>query len=306
MFTKIWRVKDMRQIKKKLSILLIVCFLLSVTAAAVTAEKTGNDKYNGSRSPVKVVANFSVSPISGEAPLKVNFTDKSTGTPISWKWSFGDGKSSYQRNPEHIYNKAGNYTVTLTVKNNKSSDTEVKKRYITVTKQPIINVVANFSVSSTSGEAPLKVNFTDKSTGTPNSWKWSFGDGKSSYQRNPEHIYNKAGNYTVTLTVKKNKSIDTEAKKKYITVTKQKPVVFPIADFSVASNSVKESKPIKFIDKSTGLPTSWKWNFGDGKSSYQQNPKHKYDKEGTYTVSLKVTNKNGSNTKTTTIKVIKK
>ncbi len=63
--------------------------------------------------PNPPVAAFSASPTSGNVPLNVTFTDKSTGTPTSWKWSFGDGTNSTVQNPTHKYTKAGTYTVAL-------------------------------------------------------------------------------------------------------------------------------------------------------------------------------------------------
>ena len=82
------------------------------------------------------VAAFSASPTSGKAPLKVQFTDKSTGTPTSWKWNFGD-KTSYStaKNPSHKYSKAGKYTVKLTVKNAAGSNTKTMSEYIKVSKK---------------------------------------------------------------------------------------------------------------------------------------------------------------------------
>jgi beta propeller repeat protein len=67
---------------------------------------------------------FSAYPISGNAPMKVNFTDKSTGLPTSWSWNFGDGANSSIQNPEHTYSKEGNYTVNLTVSNAAGIDTK--------------------------------------------------------------------------------------------------------------------------------------------------------------------------------------
>jgi beta propeller repeat protein len=78
------------------------------------------------------IAAFSASPVSGKAPLKVQFTDKSTGTVTSWKWSFGDKTYSNQKNPKHTYSKPGKYTVSLTVKNAKGSNTKTISKYITV------------------------------------------------------------------------------------------------------------------------------------------------------------------------------
>jgi len=82
----------------------------------------------------KPVAAFSASPTSGKVQLKVTFTDKSTGSPAAWKWDFGDGSKSFLQNPTHKYSKAGTYTVSLTVKNAKGSNTKTISGYITVKK----------------------------------------------------------------------------------------------------------------------------------------------------------------------------
>ncbi|AKB55149.1 Chitin binding protein [Methanosarcina barkeri MS] len=250
----------------------------------------------GSTSPV---ADFSANPTSGNAPLKVTFADKSTGSPTSWKWDFGDGSKSYVQNPTHKYSKAGVYTVSLTAKNTKGSNTVTKKGYIKVVTKP----VAAFSASPTSGKTPLKVTFTDKSTGTPTSWFWNFGDGSKSYLQNPTHKYSKAGTYTVSLIVKNAAGRNSVTKTKYIKV-----ITKPVAAFSASPTSGKTPLKVTFTDKSTGTPAAWKWDFGDGSKSYHQNPVHKYSKAGTYTVSLTVKNAAGRNsvTKTKYIKVVTK
>ncbi len=84
--------------------------------------------------PVAPVANFSGLPTTGNAPLNVNFTDLSTGTPTSWAWTFGDGGTSTAQNPSYIYNSVGIYTVTLTATNSTGSDIATKTNYITVTE----------------------------------------------------------------------------------------------------------------------------------------------------------------------------
>ena len=165
--------------------------------------------------PISPVASFSASPTSGKAPLNVAFTDKSTGTPTKWKWTFGDGATSTKQNPIYKYSKAGKYKVTLTVTNAAGSDTATKTDYIKVIAKP----VAAFSAKPTSGKAPLNVKFTDTSTGIPDKWKWSFGDGKTSTKQNPEHQYSQEGKYKVTLTVSNAAGGSTVTKTNYITVT---------------------------------------------------------------------------------------
>ena len=78
------------------------------------------------------VAAFSASPTSGKAPLTIAFTDKSTGKPTLWTWSFGDKTYSAAKNPVHKYTAAGNYTVSFTVKNAAGSNTKIMSGYIKV------------------------------------------------------------------------------------------------------------------------------------------------------------------------------
>jgi len=82
--------------------------------------------------PAAPVADFSGLPTSGFAPLTVDFTDLSTGSPTGWDWAFGDGGTSNEQSPIYTYNNAGTYTVSLTVTNAYGSDGETKVEYITV------------------------------------------------------------------------------------------------------------------------------------------------------------------------------
>ena len=82
--------------------------------------------------PVLPVAAFSACPVSGKAPLKVKFRDKSTGSPTSWRWNFGDNCTSTAQNPIHKYLKKGEYTVSLKVKNAAGCDIVKKTQYVIV------------------------------------------------------------------------------------------------------------------------------------------------------------------------------
>jgi len=70
--------------------------------------------------------------MSGKAPLKVQLTDKSTGVPTYWSWTFGDGEKTAAKNPVHTYKKAGSYTVSLTVKNYYLNNKKTVSKMITV------------------------------------------------------------------------------------------------------------------------------------------------------------------------------
>jgi len=240
------------------------------------------------------VANFSSNVTSGSAPLSVQFTDLSENA-AGWKWTFGDGDTSTEQNPVHTYKKLGKYTVKLTVNNAQGSNTISKSKYINVVI--IVNPPrAAFSASPTFGKAPLTVSFTDKSTRSPTSWKWTFGDGTFSTEQNPVHTYSKVGQYMVKLTVKNAAGSNTALKSNYIIVTNT--LIPPTAAFSASPTSGNAPLTVTFTDKSKNSPDSWKWNFGDGSSSTEQNPVHTYSKVGQYIVTLTVKNAAGSNTKT--------
>ncbi|AKB58388.1 glutaminyl-peptide cyclotransferase [Methanosarcina barkeri] len=266
---------------------------LTVTneAGSNTATKSKYITVKTSQAPVAV---FYASPKSGTAPLSVKFTDKSTGKPTKWKWSFGDGKTSTEKSPTHKYSKTGKYTVKLTVTNAAGSNTATKSKYITVKTSQA--PVAVFYASPKSGTAPLSVKFTDKSTGKPTKWKWSFGDGKTSTEKSPTHTYSKEGKYTVKLTVTNAAGSNTATKSKYIMVTETSQA--PTADFWGWPLSGDAPLKVTFTETSKGSPTSWKWDFGDGKYSTEKSPTHTYSAAGTYTVKLTATNAAGSSTKT--------
>ena len=83
-----------------------------------------------------LTASFTATPASGTVPLTVHFSDTSTGTVTNRLWDFGDSSSSTDTNPVHIYNAAGNYTVSLTVLGTLGSNTLTRTGYITVTQPP--------------------------------------------------------------------------------------------------------------------------------------------------------------------------
>ena len=169
-----------------------------------------------------IIADFEGNPISGNAPLTVNFTDLSSGDPVSWGWDFGDGVgASFAQNPSYTYVESGTYDVTLIVANiDLYMDMVTKYNYITVTEPTGNPPTANFSANQTSGEAPLTVQFTDLSTDNPTSWSWDFGDGiGTSTAQNPSYEYASVGTYTVTLTATNIYGSDTVDRVDYITVS---------------------------------------------------------------------------------------
>ncbi|WP_229389746.1 PGF-pre-PGF domain-containing protein [Methanosarcina sp. DH2] len=157
---------------------------------------------------------------------------------------------------------------------------------------------ADFSASTTSGNAPLTVTFTDKSTESPNSWNWNFGDETSSAEKNPVHTYDKAGNYTVNLTV--SNALGSTSKTLEIIVEEVK--VIPTANFKTNVTSGYAPLTVQFTDlseNSTGR--SWDFNNDWKGDSSEANPVYTFTSPGTYNVNLTAINENGTSTKTVTI-----
>ncbi|MEN6611272.1 MAG: PKD domain-containing protein [Methanoregulaceae archaeon] len=167
--------------------------------------------------------NFTANITSGTNPLTVQFNDTTIKSVVSWSWDFGDGGTSTEQNPMHVYSAAGTYTVSLTAATHQgTSATKTQSGYITVTSSSSGGVASGsssdsdssgtgmvthkvaFSSNATTGVPPLVVQFTDTST-IPNvtKWSWDFnGDNiPDSSDRNATYTYRKIGNYSVTLRV---------------------------------------------------------------------------------------------------------
>jgi PKD repeat protein len=225
---------------------------------------------------------FIANPVSGDVPLSVKFTDMTSGSVASWRWDFGDGKSSTEQNPTHTYWTAGVYNVILTVSNEYGQADIAKNGYVTV----VGDLTARFAADPATGKAPLTVRFEDRSLGGPTAWAWDFGDGTTANVRNPSHTFTEPGSYDVKLTVSR---ADTSS-----SVTQVLNVGgVPNTDFVGSPLEVSVGEIVRFTDKTTNSPTAWTWNFGDMAESTYQNPSHAYQLKGIYTVSLVTRNENG-------------
>ena len=234
------------------------------------------------------VAQFDAHYAYTTVPTKVMFVDNSMGsTPMTYLWDFGDGSTSTEITPSHMYTQQGMYTAKLTVTNEFGSSTEIKKDYISIGKAP----VADFSAVPTSGNVPMAAKFTDGSQGQVTTWLWDFGDGQRSSEKDPVHIYLTGGVYNVILTVSNEYGTSDKTKTNHITVAG--PLT---SKFGADPSSGREPLLVKFSDRSIGSPTTWKWDFGDGASSTKQNPTHTFTSGGAFDVKLDITR--GVNTAT--------
>ena len=228
----------------------------------------------------------------------VNFNDNSTNDPITWEWDFGDGTKGYDTDPSHAYDAPGTYTVSLYAENYNGCGTTIVKPdlvYVQETAYP------EFDADPTTGCESITVNFTNNSYGDIYSYLWDFGDGTTSTAENPApHTYG-PGSYTVSLTTEGDPlcGYTSTTKEQYITVYEPLEAAFE-ADPTSTCLEMQEDLLVNFTSLSTGDIDSWRWDFGDGYTSTEENPSHTYTTPGKYTVSLTVTGPCGQDIETRT------
>lgn len=234
----------------------------------------------------KPVVNFSLPDIClrDEAVFQ-NLSSVPAGT-LSYKWFFGDGNTSTEVNPRHRYAAVGNYAVKLVVTSDKGCRDSLTTTYTINGSTP----APNFTISSFCQREG--VSFQDASSvafGKVVRWEWNFGDGSTSIEQNPQHVYAAAGTYQVSLRVWSG-IICTDVITKTITVLPS-----PTATFTSPATACTGQKTI-FTNTSLANgsdPLTYSWTFGDGTSSSEASPAHTFTTPGTYTVTLISTGASG-------------
>jgi len=240
-------------------------------------------------------ANFAFTPgCIGQETCFEDLSIAHTDSITSWGWTFGDGGTSDEKNPCHIYFYGGDFTVTLTVINSNGCVSE------TFEQQVIIDQYAPepFFEASTIcfGDTTFFTNLTDTNGIQVDLWEWDFGDpasGPDNYSAffEPYHIFSHQGDFNVKLKVQNmNGCYDSIVSP--ITLDSLPEALFTMPD------TIAMGVQVTFNDQSldNGIPIITRvWDFGDG-STPVVNPNpvvHTYTESGTYDVCLMVTNTNG-------------
>lgn len=204
--------------------------------------------------------------------------------PYEFYWTFGDGSLGFGDTVQHIYQEAGVYTATLDVSDSLGCSATCQT-FMTISP----NLTVGFSVDSLVGCAPFTVQFTNLSENAVTNY-WNFGDGSGSTQVSPSHTYTAPGTYDVGLWVFAGNGSDS------ISVFQQLHVnPAPLANFQdFVANPQIGGDTVQFADNSINA-NSWFWDFDDPASgadnnSTEQNPLHVFANNGTYDVTLVVTN----------------
>jgi len=247
----------------------------------VTAVDVANNRNVQFSDDVGVVPRVFTAAITPPAARETTFL-KSLAAPPG---KLGDGVTpgpvtgGKLRNSVIVTGPAGTVTVT---------DFVIAGRLVTA-----VIPVASFTALPATGGAPLTVNFADTSTGPAATWDWNFGDGTAHATVGaPTHVFTTPGTFTVTLIV--TNLAGTATTTRVVTVAPGVTAI-PVASFLASATSGAAPLAVSFTDTTTGVPTTWSWNFGDATpASAVQNPVHTYTAAGTFTVTELVTNALGS------------
>ncbi len=225
------------------------------------------------------VANFSTNATSGCGPLAVNFTNTSTNGQ-TYYWTFGDGNTSTQLNPVHLYATPGNYTVALVAVNGQQTDTLVASNLIMVHPSPTVSFSSLSSVCS--GDS-----FSLAHTATGGStYLWDLGDGTFSTDEFPTYAYDSAGSYTIALLV-------TSAAGCSQLATASAPVVVsaaPAVDLTVdTSFSCQANYGFQFNVSDSTL-NSYQWHLGTTSQNGSSQWTQAFGSTGVYPVAVTGTN----------------
>jgi len=193
-------------------------------------------------------------------------------------WDFGDGETSDELNPIHVYQNPGTYTVTLIIENFCSTDSHTSD--VTITENLPI---ADFSQSSSAVCAGNSVLYTNNSIDA-STYQWEFEGGlpAQSTQESPVVVYTTPGVFDVSLIAINEDGDLSIVKEETINV-----IGNPVADFDINQNE----NTVSFARLNSDLSPTW--DFGDGNTSTNNNPTHTYSLAGEYVITMTVANNCG-------------
>lgn len=229
-------------------------------------------------------ANFLAAPAVQQFPnATVDLINLSAANATSgYTWSWGDGNTVFSNDPndpvEYTYDTWGEFNIVLQVGNDLCNDTASQ----------VVRIDPPLPIASFEGEGegcmPLVVSFTNTSTYGV-TYEWNFGDGGSSFEENPTHVYYQAGTYNVTLTVTgPGGQVDVAAVPGAVTVHPRAE-----AFFTVNPPVIQVPDQVFFLNLSNNA-SIYEWDFGDGNMSNAVSPHHFYETLGWHSVTLVANN----------------
>jgi len=228
-------------------------------------------------------SSFSASTNGCSLPVGVTFNNTSSGG-TSYSWNFGNSQTSTLQNPPtQNYATAGTYDITLITTNSFGcKDTLI---------QPI--VVSNFQsgiIAPATACANTPVTIQDGSTIGANAWNWTFTGATTptSGSQNNSVTWSTPGTYNISLSSQNTGSGCSGNASQQITI-----LPLPVPSFT--NNPTTGCAPLPVTFNNTSGAGTFVWNFGDGSPNFtgQNPPVHTYNSNGSYTVTLTMTNASG-------------
>ncbi len=252
-------------------------------------------------------ASFTASALTGVAPLAIQFTNNSFPSATSFIWNFGDATStSTLKNPTHIFYTTGKNKVKLIAFNGKGCIDSFETIINVIDSCADIKNVAAFYSSISNGPEPLTVQFKATTATSAKTFIWNFGDGTAtSSLQNPTHVFSKKGVYHTKLIVFNSRGC-ADSLEAIITVLDSCALFKNVTSFTANPTIGYVPLDVQFTNNSSLSAVSFMWNFGDTTSiSTQQNPSHRFLKDGLYVVKLLAYNQRGCvDSFETTIRVV--
>lgn len=209
------------------------------------------------------------------APAEVQFSESST-TAVAWNWNFDNGLTATTKNPVTRYTANGQYSIALTVTNAAGCEQTLNKS-ITIAP-PYVQII---TADRLEGCVGLAVNLRVNTPADIKTYNWSSGDGQTSTLAQPRFVYNKVGEYEITL------NYETVGGCKGLAVLRTiRTFARPDANFTAPVTQICGNTVVGFVNETIGEATQYIWNFGDGSISFQYDASHQYFQAGTFTVQL--------------------
>lgn len=225
------------------------------------------------------------------------FHNGSSGNWNFISWNFGDGATSNEANPDHMYNEHGIYQVCVVIENNDGCRSELCYEVAVETANICHDFVADF-IWSVNPSNSLGVQFDNISPLPSDTYIWHFGDGSTSNDQEPYHEYGETGMYQVCLVLETTGGCRSEYCREVCVTAPdpEPPTAAHCCDgFEAAFNyfPTQTENRIEFQNLSTGDWDAIVWNYGDGTSSTQNSADHIFPHGGIYQVCLVIESNEG-------------
>ncbi len=275
---------------------------------------TDNDGATDTISTTKVVGNKAPMAVFIESSSNVHIDDTVTfnasnsydpdGTIVNYFWDFGDGNTGTGELVSHAYTDNRSYFVTLTVTDNDGATDTDNTRITVINSLPVASFTSSPGTVNTNEFFSFDASGSYDPDGTIVNYLWDFGDGTTGTGISTQHSYSQDGTFVVTLTVTDNfGATDTTS------VTKTVRNLEPVAFFSDSAENVLIGEIISFDASGSydpdGTIVNYLWDFGDGTTGTGISTQHSYSQDGTFVVTLTVTDNFGATDTTSVTKTVR-